>query len=196
MSYQKLILPTNNMKLTASRLNKSYKSKFGYDHYGCDSSSLVGNRKVYALGTGTVVSSGWDRLAGYVVIIRYNSVYNHKTGKVQDIIIRQFHFESVLVKSGQSVTKDTVLGYYGGSGFGIMNKWVYHLHTEADYDTSYPRYSPTFSANSNIILKGNDRDCFNPLEVMHIKSTAPDYQTYTTVRDAYINQEDYSLPSY
>ena len=57
---QKLILPVNRTRVTASAFNRAYRERFGYPHYGTDLVSAVGDRTVYASGTGTLIIAGWD----------------------------------------------------------------------------------------------------------------------------------------
>lgn len=200
---QKLVQPINNMKVTASKDNQAYANKFGFWHYGSDLTSIYGatNRTVYASGNGTVAAAGWDYNAGYTVIVNYPQAYNHNTGKYQDVVARYFHLNSIAsgIKKGAKVTKDTVLGVYGGSGSGKMNKWDPHLHLEMDTDTKYPEYSPTFKG-STAIIKGTSSGAtaatmVNPLDYLHTKPSKPDNQTYTTTNDAYINSNDRTLPT-
>ena len=196
---QKLILPINKCKLTASYKNAAYKTKFGFPHYGIDMVSTADSTTVYASGNGTVIAKGWDTNAGYCVIVKYPQAYNRITGQYKDVIFRYFHFGSINANLGTSVTKDTVLGQYGGSGLGGMNTWSPHLHVEADTDTAYPAYSPTFSSSTEII-KGtssgaNDATMSSALNWLYKKATAPDNQTYTTAGDQYINSGDDTLPN-
>lgn len=197
---QKLILPINNCKLTASYKNNAYRNKYGWTHYGIDMVSSAGNTLMYASGNGTVVARGWDTLAGNVVVIKYPIAYNRATGRSQDVIFRYYHMNSFHTKLGgvgSSVNKDTPLGYYGGSGNGIMNQWDPHLHIEADTDIKYPCYTPQFSGSGGII-KGtaygaNDQTMSTAINWLHYKPTGPDYQSYTTANDVYINNADKSI---
>lgn len=199
---QKLILPINNCKLTASYKNTSYKNKFGYTHYGIDMVSTAGSTTVYASGNGTIVNKGWDTNAGYVIVVRYNSAYHKTSGTYQDVIFRYFHLNSIHASRyvGETVTKDTILGYYGGSGFGQLDYWSPHLHVEADTDTAYPCYSPTFSSNGGILYGtnagANDSTMSSALKWLYVKTTPPDNQNYTTTGDEYINSGDTSLETF
>lgn len=196
---QKLILPINKCKLTASYKNAAYETKYSLVHYGIDMISTEGSTKVYASGTGTIVNMGWDSNAGYTVVVRYDSAYDKASGTYKDVVFRYFHLNSISANRsiGESVTKDTLLGQYGGSGMGEMNHWPAHLHVEADTDTNYPCYSPTFSSSKEII-KGtasgaNDSTMSTALNWLYVKDTAPDYQSYTTTGDSYINSGDGTL---
>lgn len=191
---QKLILPINKAKLTASWKTTAYKNKFGYVHYGCDIVSTLYQRTVYASGDGVVVGCGLDNVVGNVVAVKYTGAVNHVSDKVQDIVIRYFHLASISVKPGQKVNKDVVLGQYGNTGMLVMSP---HLHIEADTDTGYPLYSPTvYSSN---YLKGravgaNDLTMTSPVQWLYTKNSGPDFQTWTTAGDAYIRAEDKTIP--
>ncbi len=197
---QKLILPLNNTILSASYKNTAYEGTFGYVHYGIDQYSNY-STTIYGSGTGTVIAKGWDEKAGNVVVVKYPKAHNHKTNVYEDVIFRYFHLDSIgNISVGDSITKDTVLGYYGGSGMGQQNYWSPHLHIEADTDTDYPCYSPTFSVGGSIIkgvsFGANDSTCHSALEYLYKKTSAPDNQTYTTDGNEYINSGDETLPSF
>lgn len=186
---QKLILPINKCKLTASWKTESYHKRFGYIHYGCDMVSAQYNRVVYASGDGVVAGCGRDNVVGNVVAVLYTDAVNHN-GKTADLVIRYFHLDSIAVQKWQKVSKDTVLGRYGNTG---MLNMAAHLHIEVDCDYAYPMYSPTV-LQSNLIkgraVGANDKSMDNPLDWLHRKSSAPDWQTWATAGDAYIRAED------
>jgi len=191
---QKLILPINRCKLTASMRTAAYLSRYGYNHYGADMVSTAGAPNVYAGGNGTVVAAGWDNVVGNVVAVRYNGAQNHATGEEADLILRYFHLASISVRSGQAVDKDTVLGRYGCTGMLAMAP---HLHLEADTDVAYPLYSPT--VRSSNLIRGtargaHDRTVRHPMEFLHCKPGAPDRQTYATAENAYIRGADKRIP--
>lgn len=197
---QKLILPLNKTIISASYKNTAYKAKFKFTHFGVDSYSSAGSTKIYASGQGTLIASGWDENSGNTVVIKYSDAYRHTTGTSMDIIFRYYHLDSIaqIPKGENAVNKDTLLGNYGGSGMGIMNKWAPHLHVEADSDIKYACYSPTFHGSGSII-KGtsagaNDSTCISYLEFMHCKTSAPDAQSYATANDVYINGSDKTIP--
>lgn len=137
------------------------------------------------------------------MVIKYPGAYHHKTGTYEDVIFRYYHLDSIntnIPTGTNKITKDTVLGQYGGSGMGEQNYWSPHLHVEADTDTAYPCYSPTFQYSGSII-KGrnagaNDSTCYSALEYLHYKASSPDNQSYTTAGDSYINAGDSSIPQY
>lgn len=187
---QKLILPINKCRLTASWKTDSYRAKYGFTHYGNDMVSQVGDRTLFASGNGTVLVTGTDSIVGNVVAVLYPQALHAATGKTDDVVLRYFHLESIAVKKGQAVTKDTKLGVYGHTGYLTMPN---HLHIEADTDTQHPLYSPTVKNGSLIVgtLRGaNDTTMSSAVSWLHAKTSAPDNQTYTTANDIYIRAED------
>lgn len=196
---QKLILPINKAILTASMYNQAYKNLYGWVHYGIDMISSVGDTTLYASGDGEIIAAGWDTAAGNTVVIRYNDVYNHKTGQSIDVIFRYCHLNKISVAKGDTTTKDTVIGQYGGSGNGQMNKWSPHLHLEADTDTTYPTHTPQFGTGGGVLkgsrLGATAKSMINPLDVLHCKTSAPDDQIYSPRNDPYINADDRIIPT-
>ena len=191
---QKLILPVNRTKLTASWKTSAYLTRFGFNHYGVDMISTVGSRIVYAQGKGTVLLTGSDSVLGNIIVVRYADVFGPAGGQGQDIIARMYHFDSITVKMGQALDKDTQLGIYGNTGQYSAGA---HLHLEMDTDLNYPTYTPTLSGNSTL-FKGRsagatDKTMLNPIAWTHCKMSAPDYQAYTTAGDSYIRSEDRTI---
>lgn len=187
---QKLILPINAAKLTASMKTESYRARFGFEHYGADLVSTAGNRTLYASGNGTVVATGRDNVVGNVVAVCYPNARHRPTGKAADVVFRYYHLDSVLVREGDAVTKDSRLGLYGCTG---SLKMAPHLHLEADTDVAHPLHSPTVSSSNLLVgrAKGaNDKTMTSPLEWLHKKVSPPDNQQYTTAGDAYIDRAD------
>lgn len=192
---QKLVLPIDATTLTASYKNAAYANTYNCTHFGIDMVSSSGISTIHASGQGTLIAKGWDENAGYVVVIKYPNAYHHTTGKYEDIIFRYYHLKSInsnIPTKENAISKNTVIGNYGGSGMGKMDRWNPHLHVEADTDTSYPCYSPTFSSNGSIIKVGTSSTCHSALEYLHRMSN----QTYRTTNDAYINNGDNSIPAY
>ena len=176
---QKLILPLNRTLVTASMGNAAYRAKFGFPHYGTDMVSAVGDTTIYASGTGTLIAAGWDKYAGNVVVIRYPGAVYRPDGTAADVIFRYFHLAEIgKIPAGENaITKDTILGRYGGSGMGSKSYWSPHLHVEADTDVRYPRYSPTFTPSGEILFgraagatAATLRDC---LDYLYRKTSAP-----------------------
>ena len=191
---QKLIQPINDLYLTASYKNASYKSSFGFTHYGVDCRSERRKTTVYASGNGTVLAAGYDSVFGNILVIRYPEAYNRATGKYADGIVRYFHFASTCVTKGQAVTKDTVIGQYGNTGQYSVGA---HLHFECDTDTRYPLWTPSLSGKSTFFTGSSygagDAAMSNPLDWIYCKFSSPDNQTYTTAGDRYINAADKSI---
>lgn len=188
---QKLILPINKCRVTASKGMVSYKKKYGFDHYGTDMISTVGDTTVYASGNGVCLAAGMDTLFGNTVIVKYQNVYNHTTKKTCDIILRYFHGAKILIKEGDTVTKDTAIMHYGSTGKYVSGA---HLHITADTDTEYFAYEPGIAQNGNIIKKGNSSTVINPMEVFHKKVSSPDCQTIDAADDIYVLESDIEIP--
>lgn len=187
---QKLILPINKAKLTASWKTSAYLNRFGFVHYGADLVSTVGQTALYASGDGEVVAAGRDNVVGNVVVVRYNSALHRPSRFWRDVVFRYFHLASISVKKGQKVSKNTLLGYYGNTG---ILKMANHLHLEADTDTKYPLYSPTVKSSNFIrgtTAGASDKTMRNPLEFLHCKTSRPDVQSYTHAGNSYIRTED------
>ena len=170
---QKLILPINKCRVTASYKHPNYHREMGYRHYGCDFTDLNKNdKRIWASGNGTVVETGWSNACGNVVIVIYPSC-ELANGKVKDLAVRYYHLEKILAKKWQKVTKDTMLGLYGTTGASTGD----HLHFEVDTDCKYYNYSPQIGRNSGVLKRGIDTT-LNPIDCLWIKPSAPDYQSF------------------
>lgn len=194
---QKLILPINKTIVTAGYKNPAYENlivngtKIG-THYGVD---IVGELTVYASGKGKVIDCGYDNVFGNYVVIQYNECYNHKTKQTQDVIIRYFHFDFIKCKKNQVVTKDSVIGIMGSTGKYVTGV---HCHVEVDTDLKFWQYTPSLSGSSNIFkagYRGSNDTTFNPMELFHVKTTYPDYQTINRVKDEYSTEKDINIPT-
>lgn len=197
---QKLILPLNRTLVTASMGNAAYRAKFGFPHYGTDMVSAVGDTTIYASGTGTLIAAGWDKYAGNVVVIRYpgGGVPSGRHSGGCDLPVLPSGGDREDPAGENAITKDTILGRYGGSGMGSKSYWSPHLHVEADTDVRYPRYSPTFTPSGEILFgraagatAATLRDC---LDYLYRKTSAPDRQTYQTAGAPYVDQKDFAIP--
>lgn len=197
---QKLILPLNRTLVTASMGNAAYRAKFGFPHYGTDMVSAVGDTTIYASGTGTLIAAGWDKYAGNVVVIRYPGagVPSGRHSGGCDLPVLPSAEIGKIPAGENAITKDTILGRYGGSGMGSKSYWSPHLHVEADTDVRYPRYSPTFTPSGEILFgraagatAATLRDC---LDYLYRKTSAPDRQTYQTAGAPYVDQKDFAIP--
>lgn len=199
---QKLILPINKSKVTASIDTGAYLHQFGFRHYGADMVSLVGDTRVWGSGKGKVVSTGWDNSCGNIVVIVYEMAQKGKGNQVKNITFRYFHLSKISVSIGQMVTKDTLIGRYGNTGRYAGNNP--HLHLEADLDTQYVLYTPTVTSSN--FLKGTAQGAIsfdhpqntveNPIEWIYCKKSSPDLQSYSTAKDQYIRIEDQEIPLY
>ena len=188
---QKLILPINKCRITAGYKNAKYKKQFGYTHYGIDMTDQArSDRRVYASGKGTVHSCGWHPSGGNVITIIYPEC-RLTNGVIRDLSVRYFHLDSILVKKGDKVTKDTVIGMYGNTGASSGA----HLHIEIDTDVKYPNYSPQTSKSNDVLKAGTD-STINPTLALWVKPSSPDNQSvknsgYDTVASSDLNYQTY-----
>lgn len=174
MAKQKLILPINSMRLTSGYKNANYKKQFGYTHYGVDMTDKARKDKtIWGSGKGEVTHCGWHPTGGNVVVVVYKDCIL-TNGQVRDLAIRYFHLEKINVKVGQNITKDTRIGLYGNTGSSSGD----HLHIEIDTDTKYPNYTPQTSKSNDVLKSGID-STINPILVLWVKKSAPDYQSVT-----------------
>lgn len=171
---QKLFLPIQDCMITAGYQNAAYVKKFGFAHFGQDLISVKAVRNIASGGEGKVLLSGMDNVLGNVLAVLYPQVYNHKTGKTADVILRYAHFDRLLVRAGDRVVPGATLGQYGNTG-----KYSFgpHLHIEADYDTTYFSYTATLGKDSNLFRRGNAKTMFCPSEVLFIRTSAPQPQS-------------------
>ena len=169
---QRLILPINQARITAGYKNANYRKQFGYTHYGVDMTDKNrSDKRVWGSGNGEVTHAGWHPSGGNVVVIVYKEC-EAKNGKWYDITIRYFHLDSIKVKVGQKVTKDTMIGYYGNTG----SSSGAHLHIEVDHDIKYPNYTPQTSRSNDVLKSGRDTT-LNPVDILWCKTSAPDNQS-------------------
>ena len=196
---QKLLMPFNKCMMLCGYKNPEYTKYWGYKHYGVDISTIQGNasndHRVLASGDGTVIDCGFDNSGGNIILIRYNDVYNHKTGKVQSLIARYMHLASINVKAGQNVSALEAIGIEGKS-----QTKGYHLHIEFETDINYPYHSPQVSGRDdkltrkqgNILLHGPEDATINPSHIFYIG------EGQTIVEPTYapnwLNSEDLIIP--
>lgn len=167
---QKLIQPLNKMVIGYGYKNANYPSDFhGFTHFGSD---YWGDSPVYASGVGVVIATGYDSTFGNTVVVRYNNVFVHKTGEVQDVIARYYHLASILCTKGQQTTKDTKLGIPGNTG--KFTNGV-HLHMEFSYAVDDPFGVPRIY-DTNMLHWSRDTT-MDPADILFTKKTAPDYQS-------------------
>lgn len=191
---QRLILPINQARLTASWKTEAYQKRFGFPHYGVDLVSARGNTLVYASGSGEVLAAGFDSLLGNSLVIRYDSA-EAEDGRSWELICRMFHFGLLLVEEGWAVNKDTPLGYYGATRKYCLGA---HLHLELDRDTRHPFHTPTLSGRSTFFrgssLGATCETMENPIGWLFCKASPPDRQSYQTAEDSFIRMEDRRIP--
>lgn len=181
---QKLIQPVNNTIVSASYLNTSYATKFGFKHYGYD---CYGSSTIYAQGHGVILATGTDSCYGNFVVVMYFDVEG-----VGNVIANYFHFASIAVSNGQLIHKDTALGVIGKTGTYATGV---HLHTEMrKYTMGQARMLSPFATQH--FKKDLTAGWFDPLSVTYCKASSPDNQTYKTTNDSYINAADKTVKIY
>lgn len=190
---QKLIMPINEARITASYKSKNYKKLFGYTHYGIDMTDK--NRRtltVWGSGIGEVVECGWSDSGGNVVVVIYRDCLL-TDGTVRDLVIRYYHLASIYVKKGQKITKDSKLGLYGNTGFSSGA----HLHIEIDTDAreKYACYTPQISKNSGVLKRGTD-STIDPIRCLYVKSSSPDWQSVVSSGFNTVNNNGIDFPKY
>ena len=173
---QKLILPIDDAKVTCGYKNAYYKTIYKMHHYGLDLISISGKKEIKGLGKGTVIAAGWDGVTsaknganagcGYVLIVKYENVYNHNTKKPCDVICTLMHMQdNPLVRAGDTITTETLLGYYGGTGAYVSGD---HLHIQFDTDIKYPLACMPMAATGHKILKRGTVDTtVEPCYILH-----------------------------
>lgn len=197
---QRLVLPINEMQITANYKNPLYRTQWGFSHYGMD--CIGRDRTVYACGDGEVAACGQDGAAltgerarlGNVIVIIYRDVLCND-GTVRNLTCRMYHMDRISCKAGDRVTKDTVIGLYGNTGRHTSGA---HLHIEFDSDIAHPFNAYGISAGGNII---NPRELvqkyglfdstLNPSRIWF-----KDYnQSVRGVTPGWYNEEDVGLPA-
>lgn len=167
---KKLILPINDSLITAGYKNQLYKHQFGFAHYGFDLVSASGNRTVWACGEGEVAAAGMDGPSAYTklgncIVIVYRDVLL-PDGTTTDLACRMFHFDSLSVKAGDKVTRDTILGQYGNTGGTTIGgqRMGYHLHIEFDRDVQWPAYAVGIKSSGKVIQRGTVDSTLSPTD--------------------------------
>lgn len=173
---QKLILPINACRLTATYKSKNYANLFGYRHFGVDMTDKnKKDKNVWASGVGEVLETGWSNSGGNVVVVLYKDCLL-TDGTVRNLVIRYYHLAKIICKKGQKTSKDTRLGLYGSTGASTGD----HLHIEVDVDDrpQYACYTPQIGRNSGILKTGVD-STINPTKCLYVKASKPDHQSIT-----------------
>ena len=150
---QRLILPLNDLRVTAAYKTPEYRQYWGWDHYGYDCTSPV--KRVLACGSGEVVACGQDGAAqtgpasrlGNVIVIVYRDVLCND-GKVRDLACRMYHLERIDVAVGDRVTRGQQIGVYGNTG---ANTTGAHLHIEFDSDIGFPTLAYGVTVGGRVI---------------------------------------------
>lgn len=188
---QKLRLPFKESTMVCGYKTMIYLKEHGFNHFGIDISTIQGHNcsdhTVYASGEGRVVYAGWDTKLGGAVCIRYDNVYNHKTGRVLNVIARYMHMKEVKVKTGDKVKLDTPVGVEGDEG-----TTGYHLHLEFDSVLSTPKSTPQVSSGLSFWVHTNKDTTINPSFLLHQDSKhtlLPDNWV-----DGWLNYEDKNIP--
>ena len=189
---QKLILPLDNAQITAGYKSRTYKNKYGFNHYGMDLIDKYGNRKITSLGSGTVVACGMDgrnpkEKLGNAVVIVYKAVALSRDEKITDLACRMYHLDSISVKVGQKLRVGDEIGYYGNTGVYTSGA---HLHIEFDSDVNYPQYAYGIGRNGLVIKKGTVDSTISPSEVMWKGDNQKFFYNERDVRDGWIDRSE------
>lgn len=196
---QKLILPFKNNIISAAYKMAAYKNKYGYSHYGIDMGCDEKGYNVYALGNGTVISSGLNNNSlnkglGNCIIIKYEDV-NCNNGETRDLICQMFHFDTIKVFAGQKVKRDTIIGDYGNTGinYNPSPNVGRHLHLQFSTDIKNPSLAFGISSDSNgvIVKKASSDNTVDP-SIVWYKSTA---QTIKGLTPGWYAQNDINIPT-
>lgn len=162
---QKLLLPLDNVILTAGYQNQAYRNRFGFAHFGHDMVAADGKRAIHGSGQGKVLAAGPDSTLGNVLIVLYPQVSTVATPEGRDLVLRYYHLASIALKPGDQVDLTTTLGVYGNTGRYSAGA---HLHVETDFDTRYYAYSPTVGKDGTFIKAGNAKTVSNPSQVLFV----------------------------
>ncbi len=99
-------------------------------HEAIDISNGLGrNNKIYSVASGKVAKVFYDRYGGNQIVIHHSINGSYYTSSYA-------HLDRVLVKEGDIVTKDTVIGMMGSTG----NSTGYHLHLAIATGLRYKDY--------------------------------------------------------
>ena len=137
---QRLILPLNDLRVTAAYKTPAYLQYWGFQHYGYDCTSPC--NEVCSPGAGEVVAAGQDgpaltgpqsRLGNVLVIVDRDVLCND--GRVRDLTCRMYHLSQILVSPGDKVSQGQPVAVYGNTGANTSGP---HLHVEFDADVRFP----------------------------------------------------------
>ena len=144
---QKLIFPFKEQYVSTGYKDDAPAYEYGYSygpHYGIDMYAN-GDTNVYASGYGEIVDTEEFNSLGNVLAVKYTDVLDHDGKNIGPIILRYCHLASIEKDSGFVKPGDKI-AVQGASGTGARDEnWnpVYHLHLEADTDTTYPSSTPS-----------------------------------------------------
>lgn len=193
---QKLTLPIHNCKITAGYKSVAYRQSFGFGHYGQDLIDRARtSRAVYGMGNGIVVACGMDgktpseRLGNCVVVV-YNDVALN-IGEVKSLAGRMFHLDSILVKTGDTITPKTILGLYGNTGAHSNGA---HLHIEFDTDVQYPTYAYGIAASGSVIKRGTVDSTVDPAQVFFLGEGQAIFAEQSDIATGWVGKGALELP--
>lgn len=188
---QKLVMPFKKQMMLCGYKNTEYLNYWGYQHYGCDISTIQGgagdDHNIYASGNGIVVACGKDPTLGYGICILYKDVEMNTGDIKENLVARYMHCKQMFVTQGQKVKKGDKIAVEGKEGTGD-----YHLHIEFDTDANYPQWTPQVAKRTNAFwIKGVD-STVNPSLIMYC-----DYDqeiVEPTYNPDWLNKEDFNIP--
>lgn len=168
---QKLIMPVNQSTITSTFKNKKYYTRFGFAHYGID---IIGEATVWASGDGVVTLTGVSNTYGNFASVIYPDVAGTNA---PFLLANYYHLSHVSVAPGEVVTKDSRVGNMGCTGKYVTGV---HLHFEV---IPYHRLSDLKNYIAPESLPNGSK--INPLPILHIKKSAPDFQSTSFTNDGY-----------
>lgn len=198
MERQKLILPFNDLVVSAGYKVLPYFNQWKFHHFGLDCYGR-NSQTIFACGSGTVVAVGQDGITltgvqgrlGNCVVVVYDGEIEGNNGKIyKGLSSRMYHLAKINVKKGQKVTKDTILGVAGNTG---RYSTGVHLHIEFDTDINYPCYAYGISSSGNIIKKGTMDTTVNPSDIWFVDYNQLIYPRPNT-SDGWYNESDLNVP--
>lgn len=120
-------------------------------HEGIDLSNSLGlNNKIYSVANGKVVKIFYDQWGGNQLVIHHSIGGNYYTSSYA-------HLSKILVREGDLVTKDTVIGMMGSTG----SSTGYHLHLAISTGLRYKDY---------VYYSQYVARCINPRSVINFPS--------------------------
>ena len=123
-----------------TNVNGSYTNSF---HNGTDYGTNKIKLAQYAIENGTIISCGTDKLGGKFVWIKYPRI---------NVKMLHYHLSSINCKTGQRVSKGTLIGYTGMSGVatGIhLHLSIVDLSNGKYIDPETYKYDSSISNSSN-----------------------------------------------